>query len=107
MLSASCSMEMPAFTCRTLDWLRTSLLNGMSREGDSVIFWIAFVRSILHDGQPGASLSAFNPSRKRPRPLTLVPAVTEQNLRPRALGESRADNPQPCWPAKQLAQSHD
>ena len=32
------TIETPAFTRRTLDWLRTSLLNGMSREGDNVIF---------------------------------------------------------------------
>jgi len=38
MLSANCSIETPAFTRRTFDWLSTSLLNGMSREGDSVIF---------------------------------------------------------------------
>jgi hypothetical protein len=47
-----------------LDWLSTSLLKGMSREGDRVIFWTAFVMSILHDGRPRASLSASNPSRK-------------------------------------------
>jgi hypothetical protein len=28
---------------RTLDWLSTSLLKGISREGDSVIFWTVFV----------------------------------------------------------------
>ncbi|WP_456304654.1 hypothetical protein [Acidomonas methanolica] len=32
------SIETPAFTRRTLDWLSTSLLNGMSREDDRVIF---------------------------------------------------------------------
>ena len=63
MLSASCSIETRAFTRRTLDWLRTSLLKGMSREGDSVIFW-TFVICILHDGPLGDSLLAFNPSRK-------------------------------------------
>jgi hypothetical protein len=31
-------MEMPAFMRRTLDWLSTSLLKGMSREALSVIF---------------------------------------------------------------------
>src|SRR6185437_2160203 len=39
MLSASCSIETPAFTRRTLDWLKTSLLKGISREGLSLIFW--------------------------------------------------------------------
>ena len=52
MLSASCSIETPAFTRRTFDWLSTSLLKGMSREGDSVIFCTAFVIFALHDGQP-------------------------------------------------------
>ena len=42
MLSASCSIETPAFTRRTLDWLSTSLLKGISREGLSLIFWMAF-----------------------------------------------------------------
>ena len=32
------SIETPAFTRRTLDWLRNSLLKGMSRENDRVIF---------------------------------------------------------------------
>ena len=49
MLSASRSIETPAFTRRTLDWLRTSLLKGMSREGDSVIF-LTFVICIFYDG---------------------------------------------------------
>ena len=30
--------EIPAFTRRTLDWLSTSLLKGMSREDDRMIF---------------------------------------------------------------------
>jgi len=38
MSSASSSIETPAFTRRTLDWLSTSLLKGMSREDDRVIF---------------------------------------------------------------------
>src|SRR3984957_12521017 len=63
MLSDSCSIETPAFTRRTLDWLSTSLLKGMSREGDSVIFW-TFVICILHNGPPRDSLLATNPSRK-------------------------------------------
>src|SRR2546429_8718457 len=45
MLSASCSIETPAFTRRTLDWLKTSLLNGISREGLSLIFSTAFAMS--------------------------------------------------------------
>jgi hypothetical protein len=38
MSSASSSIETPAFTRRTFDWLSTSLLKGMSREDDRVIF---------------------------------------------------------------------
>jgi len=38
MSSASSSIETPAFTRRTVDWDRTSLLKGMSRDDDSVIF---------------------------------------------------------------------
>ena len=38
MSSANSSMETPAFTRRTLAWLSTSLLNGMSREALRVIF---------------------------------------------------------------------
>jgi hypothetical protein len=34
MLSARSSIETPALTRRTLDWLSTSLLKGMSREDD-------------------------------------------------------------------------
>jgi hypothetical protein len=36
--SASSSIETPALTRRTLDWLSTSLLKGMSRADDRVIF---------------------------------------------------------------------
>ena len=38
MSSASSSIETPAFTRRTFDWESTSLLRGMSREDDRVIF---------------------------------------------------------------------
>jgi hypothetical protein len=38
MSSASSSIETPAFTRRTFDWLSKSLLKGMSREGERVIF---------------------------------------------------------------------
>src|SRR3546814_21184356 len=41
MSSASSSIEMPALIRRTLDWLRTSLLKGMSRDEDRVIFLTA------------------------------------------------------------------
>jgi len=36
--AARSSIETPAFTRRTFDWLSTSLLKGMSREDDRVIF---------------------------------------------------------------------
>src|SRR5580658_8253906 len=45
MSSASSSIEMPAFTRRTFDWDRTSLLKGMSREALRVIFWTAVAMS--------------------------------------------------------------
>src|SRR6185312_6306539 len=80
MSSARSSIEMPAFTRRTLDWLSTSLLKGMSREGDSVIFW-TFVICTLHDGPPGDSLLAFNPSRKASAPLTLAGSGADQTSR--------------------------
>ncbi|MGZ9051302.1 MAG: hypothetical protein ACXW3N_03680 [Rhodoplanes sp.] len=38
MSSASSSIETPALIRRTLDWLSTSLLNGMSRDEDRTIF---------------------------------------------------------------------
>ncbi|MGZ9087952.1 MAG: hypothetical protein ACXW3Q_04320 [Rhodoplanes sp.] len=38
MSSASSSIELPALIRRTLDWLSTSLLNGMSRDEDRTIF---------------------------------------------------------------------
>jgi len=38
MSSANSSIEIPVFTRRTFDWLSTSLLKGMSREDDRVIF---------------------------------------------------------------------
>ena len=47
MSSASSSMEMPALTRRTLDWLSTSLLKGMSREALSVIFRTAVAMSMF------------------------------------------------------------
>src|SRR5438445_5559596 len=45
MLSASCSIDRPDLTRRTLDWLSTSLLKGISREGLSLIFWTALAMS--------------------------------------------------------------
>src|SRR5258708_14631653 len=44
-LSANCFIDTPALTRRTLDWLKTSLLKGMSREGLSLIFWTALAIS--------------------------------------------------------------
>jgi hypothetical protein len=54
-------MATPAFTWRTLAWLNTSLLKGMSRETLSAILGLAFVMVVLHGGQPRASLSIFSP----------------------------------------------
>jgi hypothetical protein len=63
----------PVFTRRTLDWLSTSLLKGMSREALNVIFWTEAI-SILRDGRPGAFLSTSNPSRTD-RPLSHSPGL--------------------------------
>jgi poly(3-hydroxyalkanoate) synthetase len=43
MSSARSSIETPALIRRTFDWLSTSLLKGISRDGDRTIFWAAWV----------------------------------------------------------------
>ena len=53
--SASSSIETPALTFRTLDWLSTSLLKGMSREALRVIF-LNLVMGFLRDGRSRDSL---------------------------------------------------
>src|SRR5690606_10185292 len=106
MSSASSSMETPALTCLTFDWLSTSRSKGMSREALSVmVFFADFERDIflLRDGRPGATLPTSStrheipvppfPLRRRPRhflaagdccALTLLrphPAVRHQDRR--------------------------
>ena len=72
MLSASASIETPAFTRRTLAWLRTSLLNGMSRDGFRTIFWVAAIGN-LRDGPAGSLSPSPSARRKNPlRPLALA-----------------------------------
>ena len=72
MSSASSSMETPALTRRTLDWLSTSLLKGMSREALSVILRVAVAMSVFSaTGAESLSLD-LQPVTDRPRlPLTL------------------------------------
>ena len=70
MSSARSSIETPAFTRRTLAWLSTSLLKGMSREALRTIFawtWPS-VFSATGGREP---LSASNPSRNRGAALFL------------------------------------
>ena len=50
MSSASSSIETPALMRRTLAWLRTSRLNGMSRELESAILATDFGMDHLRDG---------------------------------------------------------
>src|ERR1700742_3884022 len=75
--AARSSIDMPAFTRRTLDWLSTSLLKGMSRDDDRVIFCTAVAIGIfLRNGRPKDSLSTSNPSRNpRPSSPSLLPAL--------------------------------
>ncbi|GGB29166.1 hypothetical protein GCM10011324_43520 [Allosediminivita pacifica] len=58
-------MEIPAFTRRTFDWLRVSLLKGMSREDARVIFFWAAFAMVFHSatGAESHSLEPPNPSR--------------------------------------------
>ena len=57
MSSASSSIETPALMRRTLAWLSTSLLKGMSREALRVIFGGDLAMAMFSaTGRPGASL---------------------------------------------------
>jgi len=55
--AASSSIETPDFTRRTFAWLSTSLLKGMSRDDDRVIFWMAVAMFVTPRRTPRASLS--------------------------------------------------
>ncbi len=72
MSSASSSTETPALIRRTLDWLSTSLLKGMSREALRVIF-LAAVAMVGYSATGAESLSlGFQPVTETGRsPLTL------------------------------------
>jgi hypothetical protein len=61
--SASSSIETPAFIRRTLAWLSTSLLKGMSRDALNVIFWTEAMSVFSATGGRDAFLSTSNPSR--------------------------------------------
>src|SRR5262249_17999303 len=85
----------------------------MSREGENVIFW-TFVICTLHDGPPGDSLLAPNPSRKASAPVTLniAPLRDRPLLSPRLRLErcrerSRSGSQRPCSPARRRAKWHD
>src|SRR5215471_9824346 len=62
MSSASSSIETPAFTRRTLAWLCTSLLKGISCDAQSDLLDRSHV-DVLRDGQTRVFLSTSNPSR--------------------------------------------
>ena len=72
MSSASSSIETPALTRRTLDWLSTSLLKGISREALRVIFWLV-VAIVSYSATGAESLSLdFQPVTETGRsPLAL------------------------------------
>jgi len=62
MSSASSMTDTPAFMRRTLGWVSTSLSIGISREGDRVIFWTAFVIKSSLRRVPEATLSISLPA---------------------------------------------
>lgn len=72
MSSASSSIDTPALTWRTFDWLSISLLKGMSREALRVIFCCVGLMGYLRD-RPAGSLSPDLQTRhgKPGTPLTL------------------------------------
>src|SRR5579883_2128438 len=76
MSSASSSIETPALMRRTLDWLSTSRLKGMSREALSAILGTDFDMDRLRDGRPGATLPAYQPVTKISSALFLSAART-------------------------------
>src|SRR6266702_656570 len=79
MLSANCSIETPAFTRRTLDWLSTSLLKGISREGLSLIFWMAFAMSDSPRRAAGKHSLDLLPVTDKPALLSLSDAQHQLN----------------------------
>ncbi len=71
MSSASSSTDTSASMRRTLDWLSTSLSKGISRDGDRVIFWTAFVISSSPRRAPEATLPISLPVTLKPTLLSL------------------------------------
>ena len=69
--SASSSIETPALMRRTLAWLSTSRLNGMSRERESAIFAMDFGMNGLRDGPAGTCLGLLEPVMTTPSVLFL------------------------------------
>src|ERR1700677_4975126 len=73
MSSDNSSIGTPVFTVRTLAWLRTSWLKGISRITARVLILVGFdMVQMLHDGRPGATLPIFKTrhrSRNGPLPL--------------------------------------
>src|SRR5690348_6560472 len=73
MSSDNSSIETPVFTVRTLAWLRTSWLKGISRITARVLILVGLAMvQMLHDGRPGATLpisKTRHESRNGPLPL--------------------------------------
>src|SRR5208337_1997551 len=73
MSSDNSSIDTPVFTVRTLAWLRTNWLKGISRITARVLILVGLAMvQMLHDGRPGATLPIFKTrhrSRNGPLPL--------------------------------------
>src|SRR5271166_2039337 len=73
MSSDNSSIDTPVFTVRTLAWLRTSWLKGISRITARVLILVGLAMvQMLHDGRPGATLPILKTrhrSRNGPLPL--------------------------------------
>src|SRR6516162_5335205 len=99
MSSDNSSIDTPVFTVRTLAWLRTSWLKGISRITARVLILVglAMVR-MLHDGRPGATLPIFKTrhgSRNGPLPLGMT---GQERTRPAKGRESAPrQRPLPAW----------
>ena len=76
MSSANSSVETPALTRRTFDWESTSLLKGMSRDDDKVIFLAAFAM-VIYSATGAESLSLdFRPVTEKGAALSLSPCCS-------------------------------
>jgi hypothetical protein len=81
MSSASSSMDTPALTRRTLDWLSTGLLKGMSREELRVIFRTAVAILIFSATGGREPLSRPPTCREVPHPALTLPACPPSQAR--------------------------